>query len=450
MKRSLLLLAFSLFISAAFAEGYKIKITSDSAASVPAKIKGWQNMIAYMLDSVATDGRGSITFEADTFLPGGLYVLTVGNRGAEFFISDKKNQNFSIHLTKDGAIYTNSPENEANRKYQKQVQIFSKKADSLRALAEKASPMQIAILENEFKKLQQESTNFAKDIIEKNKGTLLATFLKIYAFQPNPPMTLSQEAVQEYMRQHFFDSFDFNDPRILNTEVPNRKLDEYMYYFLHNQPDSVKEKYITLLFQKASVNKRVYNEIVLYVFRRYEGLDTPLRSEEMLRFVGQNYMLKGVVTNDAQRFRVEESIKRVSLNMIGEKVADLQLTKIDTTPMSLYDALKGEINLLMFFNPGCHACQETMNLISPMLKEYPKVNVVAIYPDEDFELLKSYSDNMPKGWIVLEDYHRTGEVRRKYDLFAIPLMYLVDKNKVLIMKDVNAEKLEDYLRKNGR
>ena len=58
-----------------------------------------------------------------------------------------------------------------------------------------------------------------------------------------------------------------------------------------------------------------------------------------------------------------------------------------------------------------------------------------VYVDEDTVLWRNRLDDMPKGWIVARD--ATGVLRNDtiYDTKAIPTIYLLDKNKRVILKD---------------
>ncbi len=115
-----------------------------------------------------------------------------------------------------------------------------------------------------------------------------------------------------------------------------------------------------------------------------------------------------------------------------------------TTPIGkknqLYN-IKAKYTLLFFYNPECEACKEykemlaSSNIISAATKK-GTLNVLAIYIDKDISTWKKHLPEMPKTWIQGRDINEYLYRNNIYDLHAIPTLYLLDKNKRVILKDV--------------
>lgn len=104
-------------------------------------------------------------------------------------------------------------------------------------------------------------------------------------------------------------------------------------------------------------------------------------------------------------------------------------------------AIDAKYTLLFFYNPECDACKQYKKMLvsSQMINERVKngeLKVLAIYIDKDLSIWKKYLPEMPKNWIHGRDDNEYLFKNSVYDLHAIPTIYLLDKRKMVILKDV--------------
>ena len=101
-------------------------------------------------------------------------------------------------------------------------------------------------------------------------------------------------------------------------------------------------------------------------------------------------------------------------------------------------------------NPGCHACEEGIEA----LKQAPAINnefaagnlkILAVYPDEDKEEWERHLPDFPKEWINGYDKKLVIKEKNLYDLKAIPTLYLLDKDKKVLLKDATVAQIDQYL-----
>ena len=117
--------------------------------------------------------------------------------------------------------------------------------------------------------------------------------------------------------------------------------------------------------------------------------------------------------------------------------------------MSLY-GIKSEYTILFFSNPGCPNCREVMESLQSLpgidaLIENKQLAVANIYPDEDLGEWIKYSEIYPKNWLNGYDHMLAVNNTPLYNLRAIPSVYLLDKEKRVILKDVPTDFLMQYL-----
>ena len=83
-----------------------------------------------------------------------------------------------------------------------------------------------------------------------------------------------------------------------------------------------------------------------------------------------------------------------------------------------------------------------------LINEFSKSNklkILAVYPDEDLDAWKEHVSVMPKDWINSYDKSVSLKNDEIYDLKAIPTLYLLNKEKKVLLKDATFQQIENYL-----
>ena len=138
-----------------------------------------------------------------------------------------------------------------------------------------------------------------------------------------------------------------------------------------------------------------------------------------------------------------------SLNRIGSQAADFRFTDVKGKSYTLY-GIKSDLVLLFFSNPGCGACKEIIDVLS----NDPKISgliaegvmkVLNIYIDEDLEAWRSYMPIYPEIWYNGFDPDFVIRAESLYNVRAIPSLYLLDRDKKVLMKDAPEARIFDFL-----
>ena len=102
--------------------------------------------------------------------------------------------------------------------------------------------------------------------------------------------------------------------------------------------------------------------------------------------------------------------------------------------------MKAEYVLLVFGNPDCTACRELVESMSSVpeisaLEASGRLKVVDIYIDQEIDLWKERMASYPKYWIIGYDPDYVIRQDIIYDVRAVPSIYLLDKDKTVLLKD---------------
>ncbi len=199
--------------------------------------------------------------------------------------------------------------------------------------------------------------------------------------------------------------------------------------------------------------------------------NSPVLDEEIY-LCALNGILAAKSLSELDKMQYEYQHKICSLNRVGTPAADFafrelngrryaaedgnELPQQDMTPIafgryvekSLYD-IKGEYTLIFFNNPDCNACAGILQAIkeSPLteLVKQGKLKVLAMYIDEDLTAWRENSGKYPMEWIYAYDHKLVLRDNNIYGLRAIPSLYLLDKEKRVLLKDAPVEDIINYL-----
>ena len=277
-----------------------------------------------------------------------------------------------------------------------------------------------------------------------------------------PSMIQSQQDAAEYYAEHFWDNL--TDPEraypsdsILVSGV--RKTDvEQRFANWVSILDAVdlktSEKAIKTLYDKALACER--KDTSSNVFETFEALadkymydpNSPMRNEEYyLHFAARLASYPGFSSQEQAKYAHRAA--GCALNRLGQKAADFRFAD-KRGKMHTLHGIDAPYTLLFFSNPGCEAC---LNIIN-MLKEEPKVSemisagtlaVLNIYIDEDLQGWRDYMPIYPEEWYNGFDPDLVIRGEELYSVRAIPSLYLLDKEKRVILKDAPENKMMSYL-----
>ncbi|MDO5442996.1 MAG: DUF5106 domain-containing protein [Bacteroidia bacterium] len=289
-----------------------------------------------------------------------------------------------------------------------------------------------------------------------------ATQTRAFPMLQIPTMYTTNEDRLAYVAEHYWDSFLstsstwFCDSLTING-VPSIEVEDHMAAFvtmLEQSDIEVARKGMAALFRKVEAKQmsdslsNVYEQFASLTEKYLYDPNSPYRDEELfLPYVS------GLATSSLSNpllvpsYAHEASV--CATNRIGEQVPDFEFKDISGRKHTLY-GVKGDYTLLFFSNPGCEACKQIIETIKSDLKlEYMvsegNLAIVNVYIDEDIDAWKAYQDYYPTTWF--NGYDDTFSIRRdlKFNVRAIPSLYVLDSEKRIVMKDAPEDRVFAFL-----
>lgn len=181
------------------------------------------------------------------------------------------------------------------------------------------------------------------------------------------------------------------------------------------------------------------------LFRKYVyDPASPVRDEELwLSFLEP--LIYSPYANEEMKASRSWEKQVCEKNRPGMPAPDFSFRGLRGKTHSLY-GVKADYTVLIFGNPDCKACRELVEIFrrTPEIGEMiskGELKVLDIYIDEDIETWKDQGDKYPEEWINGYDHLGRINSERIYAVRAIPSVYLLDKNKTILLKDTPEDRL---------
>lgn len=269
--------------------------------------------------------------------------------------------------------------------------------------------------------------------------------------RPVPPniMTDPQDRAG-YLITNFWNKFDFRDTMYCHIpDITEQAFVDFIALFPHASYRKVCEG-VKKLMDSAEVDVVMYNYFFTKAERYlYNPISTMRNDEFFIPFL--EHVTASSKVREENKVRPKYQLNLAYKNRIGEKALNLTYTLNSGQTGTLY-GVSAPYTLLMFYNPDCVECVRTTEMIksSPVISAAVtsgKLKVLAVYPDENLDAWKKHLKDIPPSWINGYD-KSTIRNQEIYDLKAIPTLYLLDKDKKVLLKDTSAGHIHEYLEQN--
>jgi thiol-disulfide isomerase/thioredoxin len=455
------LFIFSALINGQVKKGYEISFDINGISDSTIYLAYHLGDKQYVKDSVKIDKSGHGLFSGKESLPQGIYMIVLpGKKYFEMLISD--DQFFSLSCSYKDYFktlkYSGSDENTAFVDHQRkwvEMQDESGRINT-RLQNNKTNNDSIRILSELRKNQEEKMKRYLHEVIDKNKGSLLALFVK--AILPVevpqvvlPPNTVNPDSIRwirsyMYNKDHFFDNIDFTDERLLRTPILQGKLNVFFSSVVIQLADSV-NKEIDKIIKKCSGNYKIFQFVSVSLFNHFRESEIMGHDAVMVKLADEIY-LSGKADWQTQEWRdkLRKEIDRIRPNLIGVKGHDLVMDSYTGVFVSLYD-LKKDFIILLFWEPDCGHCQEAI----PKLKSYydkaknEGIEVFAVCTQSDKTKWEKYIRENSLTWINGWDPKRLTNFDYYYNVQSTPAIFILDRNKVIIAKKLPVESIGSFI-----
>ena len=271
-----------------------------------------------------------------------------------------------------------------------------------------------------------------------------------------------REGALEYLAVHFWDDFtDTSSVYPCDTSLVNGvKTGDVEQAFadftgvLQSIGFTQAKKAVSVLFDRvaeyeaADTSSNVFEAVTGLVERYLYDPNSPVRNEDLYAvYAGRLSGYPGLSPDKRSVYGYD--VKMCALNAIGTPAADFVFSDAAGITRSLY-GIDAEYTLLFFSNPGCNACEDIIRVLGEQLSVSSliasgRLAVVNVYIDEDLSAWYDYMPIYPDDWY--NGYDPNGIIRSDvlYNVRAIPSLYVLDRDKTVLMKDAPDQRVFAFL-----
>ena len=444
--------------------------------SIKGKIKGWKDTVCYfgnhygekkyVKDTARIDKNGNFVFEGKEKLPGGIYLIVYPNKNYSEMVIDHE-QNFKIEIDTaklmESIQFKGSEENTNFYKFQNFVAKQYKDAEpSRKALArikadstrsEDTKKDSLKILQKKLGEVDKSVESYQQNFIKENPNSFVSTIFKAQKEPVVPETPLLPNGKKDstfpyrYFKDHYWDNISLTDDRLLRTPIFHNKLKFYFDKMVMQHPDSI-IKEADIVTEKASSNKEMFKYITYYITTTYETSKNMGMDAVFVHEVEKYYMTGKAFWVDS--IQVQKIIHRgLTLKplLLGKQAPPMIMQDTLDKNISLYE-VKSKYTVLVFWDPDCGHCQKVMPKLKEVYENKLKAKGVTVYSVdiEDVEdKWKKFLRDKKLNFINVHDKYKQYYLRQMYDIYSTPVIYLLDTEKKIRAKRIEAEQIDGFI-----
>lgn len=245
---------------------------------------------------------------------------------------------------------------------------------------------------------------------------------------------------------HFWDKMDFNDAEALDdAEFLEQSFANYASVMpIANLSDIMPEAADSLLHPLVSNPKAYLTVLDLAELYLYD-YNSPVRYEQAyVPFI--EAALADSIIDDATRLRLEYTLEEAKKNAPGSKLPDIDVIDMQLNHSNLSAKIpETPYSLLYLFDPDCSHCTQLISALDddPIIKATTGrklLSIIAVNILGEDEISRN-STLLPKNWISLAAADPEFNETEAFNLPSLPVMYLIDRDMNIILKEANPQQL---------
>lgn len=269
-----------------------------------------------------------------------------------------------------------------------------------------------------------------------------------YRFLPDIPQMITEDKERVlYYIKHYWNAYPIADTIFIQSDDTKHLYIDFLYA-LQDIPATESREALQNMMERMEASNIAYTRFCELNELFLNHPNSPIRNEEYYIVVLQQ-MLASDSLSEAEKLRPGDHLKQALKNRPGTQAPDFEFAMSDGV-FNQMSNIRTDFILLFFYNPDCEKCKDFEYILSnsPIilkLQEWGKMTILAIYPDENENEWKNNISQMPEKWVV--GWDKQGNINNKqlYNILASPTLYLLNKEKTILLKDASLDSIIQYL-----
>lgn len=483
MMKTFLISTLLMITTVSFGQKLKFKITGQKDTTV-FLIKYYGEKLYYA--DTATIKDGVVEFDGSKQKPGILGVYLSGQKFFEFIFNKEEVQIETALPDLVAAIKVKK--SEENRVFVDYIRFISDKKIQASAISNERGQLQktdakYTELSDKLEALNKEVLDYQNNLIQINSNLLVSKIVKMSldidipeAPKDETGKILDSNYRFNYFRTHYWDNIDLNDDRLVNTAIFHNKLEFYFGKNMMLQHWDTIIKYAFEFCDRLNPKSTMFEYCVSWITSSY-GKSEIMGMDKVYIYMVDRYYCSKNAEGKSPAFWVkpekfEELCEKIPVQkklVIGVQPPNIILRDTTDTKWRDFYSLTAEYTILYFWDPECGHCKKTTPKLESLYKQKLKDRNIEVFSigkavGEDFEKWKKFiRDNnltfinvavtQPLYKAAMEDARpflkyttlESLNYQTTYDIFSTPKVYVLDKDKKIIAKQLSISQIEDLM-----
>ena len=444
------------------AQSYKIDVEISDLSDTEIYLGYYYGDKTYVRDTIKLNSKGKGTFQGDSLLDQGLYIIVMPTK-SYFDVLVGKDQEFSVQTTStdlaNNLKIKDSEENQALKDFQQYMMSQNKKSMEIQSRLKEIDEDSdsTTIYRDQLNDLADDMKIFWDKTINENEGNLLSVLIKVMKNPEIPEIEVPEEIINKdsvrwfhsynYNRTHYFDNIDFSDNRFIRTPIFHNKIETFFTKVIIQDPDTINH-YIDIVATQAEADEDMFRYVIFYFLNTFQKSNI-MGMDKVVVHIVETYYLSGKVNwmDEESLDKMRTQVSKLRFNLIGNIAQDMKMETITQEYAKLHE-IKSKYTLVYFYEPHCGHCKKTTPKVFDIYNDFTRdeFEVFAVYTQTDKKEWSEYIyEKNFDSWINVWDPYNLTNFRFFYNINSTPVMFLLDENKKIIAKRISAETLKNIL-----
>jgi len=405
-------------------------------------------------DTLVAEEKGKFILK-DTLDSGVYLLLTMPDNEFLQFLVNENERDFKMAFDfnhKNNVKFSGSKDNEVFQDYVDFLNVKRPRADILRDTIEKLTEAGSTV-DSAF---QEELDIIDKEVVEKRDNIIsdYPDLISSLLLKANKDIDLpefddsekGQMAQYLYYKDHYFDHIEMDNPNSLRTPFLYQRVDYFISKLTSSDPDSI-VKSIDVVLEMMEPSEETYRYYLSHFLNQYIQTKV-IGYDAIFVYLVDNYYAKGKApwVEEENMLKILDRAKRMKPVLLGETGSDIMVYEEDGSPISI-DSIEYEYLVLLFWSPDCGHCKKTMPEFVEFNEKFKDQGI------KTFAICTKFKEKTKDCWAMVKEkdmlgfYNGADEFHKsrfkiKYNVDTTPKVFILDKNREILMKNIAASQLE--------
>ena len=437
-----------------------ITIASSAQQKLEFKISGLKDTTVFLARyfgerlyyaDTSISENGSLVFDTKSLVGGVYAVVCPGSNYFEFVVTDEDVLMETNINNLSGKMVVKKSEN--NKLFYNYIKFLGNKKNE--ANSSKGN-------KDKMKKIDLEVKEFQKTNIF-DSDLFAAKLLAMSIDRPLPEDIRENDTLRyRFMLKYYWENIDLTDNRIIHSPVYHKKLDNF-FRMIPQHPDTIC-RYAKYLINQMDETSTLFKYTVNHITYKYETSNIMGMDAAFVCMAKEYYCpaenTKAFWLDSTKLVELCEKAEKLEPLLVGKKAPRIILA--DSTEENWVDfyKLENKYNLLMFWDPDCGHCKKEipklLNLYHELKDQKVDIEFIGFGTNLENDKWRKFIKDKKLDWLNLSDFPDANEnptkylfekkvtdlkslnFRKTYDIFSTPQVYLLDEEKKIIGKRLDA------------